>query len=66
MLLRAGSVTHAFNSDQRNVGLPFFAALPTLIVEGPPNRNLAPPGFYLLFIVDDEDRPSVGRFVRML
>jgi hypothetical protein len=66
VLLRAGSVTHAFNSDQRYVGLSFFATGPTLIVKGPPSHNVAPPGFYLLFIVDDEDRPSAGWFVRVL
>ena len=65
-LLRVGSVTHAFNSDQRYVGLSFFPVGHTLIVQGPPDHNIAPRGYYLLFIVDDEERPSSGRFVRVL
>lgn len=64
-MLRIGSVTHAFNSDQRYVGLSFFAHGPTLLATAPPNHRVAPPGFYLLFIVDAEGRPSEGRFVRM-
>jgi hypothetical protein len=64
-LLRAGSVTHAFNSDQRYIGLTFFAHGPTLFATAPPNHRVAPPGHYLLFIVDAQGRPSTGRFVRM-
>jgi hypothetical protein len=65
-LLRAGSVTHAFDSDQRYVGLEFFASGHTLVAKAPPNHQIAPPGYYLLFIVDSEARPSIGRFVRLL
>ena len=30
-----------------------------------PTSTEAPPGFYMLFIVDDRDRPSVGQWVRV-
>lgn len=64
-LIRIGSVTHAFNSDQRYVGLNFYAHGPNLFAVAPPNHRVAPPGHYLLFIVDQQGRPSVGRFVWM-
>ena len=65
-MLRTGSVTHAYNSDQRYVGLVFFNSGHLLIAVAPPDHNIAPPGFYLLFIIDQEGRPSEGKFVRLL
>ena len=37
----------------------------TVTVEEPPNSNLAPPGWYLLFILDASRSPSTGRWVRV-
>jgi hypothetical protein len=31
----------------------------------PPNGNLAPPGYYLLFVVDHDRIPSEGRWIRL-
>ena len=31
----------------------------------PPNGNVAPPGYYLLFVVDEHGVPSVGSFVQL-
>ena len=57
-LIRNGSVTHAFDGDQRYVGLEFsHAGGDVLTVEAPPHSAVAPPGFYLLWIVDGEGRP---------
>ena len=65
-LLRAGSCTHAFNSDQRYVGVNFTHVSPTqLRITAPPNGGVAPPGQYLLFIIDQDGVPSVGRFVNL-
>ena len=67
-LIRAGSVTHAFNSDQRYVGLRFTRAAGGLQAIAPPDGNVAPPGAYLLFIVSriaGEIVPSVGVFVHV-
>src|SRR5262249_39221864 len=45
-IVRAASVTHAFSSDQRYVGLSFdFNAGDQIVVAGPPNANIAPPSF---------------------
>ncbi|HET9252989.1 MAG TPA: galactose oxidase-like domain-containing protein [Candidatus Eisenbacteria bacterium] len=64
-LLRPGSVTHAFNFGQVFVPLSFQAGGGALTVQGPPNRNIAPPGPYMLFVVDTAGVPSVGRFVQL-
>lgn len=67
-LIRAGSVTHAFNGDQRYIGLRFTRGQNELYATAPPDGNVAPPGYYLLFIVsliDGVPVPSVGAFVRV-
>jgi hypothetical protein len=64
-LIRCGSVTHAFDPDQRYVGLSFARAGATsLRVQAPPTSSVAPPGQYMLFIVDNGGRPCEhSRFV---
>lgn len=65
VLVRPGAVTHAFDMDQRLVGLTFTKQAGALEVKAPPNGNLAPPGYYLLFILDEQGVPSVARFVHL-
>jgi hypothetical protein len=65
VLIRAGSVTHAFDMDQRLVEVPFVPNYLKLVATLPANRNLAPPGFYLLFILNTEGVPSVGELVQV-
>jgi len=66
VLMRAGSSTHAFDNDQRCVVLDFTRpGGTTLQVTAPPDRNVAPPGYYMLFILDCAGVPSIGRFVRL-
>ena len=66
-LLRCGSVTHAFDSDQRYVGLTFTRADENrLVVQGPPSAEIAPPGQYMLFLIDRAGRPcQYAAFVRI-
>ena len=66
-LIRCGSITHGFNSDQRYVGLNFDATSNnTLFVISPPSPSIAPPGYYMLFLVDNQDRVCQrARFVRL-
>jgi len=52
VLVRAGAVTHAFDMDQRLVGMSFTAGIGALNVTAPPNGNIAPPGYYLLFLLN--------------
>jgi hypothetical protein len=65
VLVRPGSPTHAFDQDQRMVGLSFTAGSGTLNVTGPPNSNVAPPGYYMLFIFNTSGVPAVAKFVQL-
>ena len=64
-LVRLGAVTHSVNMDQRYVPLPFTADGDTVDVTAPANANLAPPGVYMLFVIDADGVPSVARTVRV-
>lgn len=64
-LIKLASVTHGIDMDQRLVPLGFSADNGTLIVELPLNGNHAPPGWYMLFIVNDEGCPSEGKYVQV-
>jgi Glyoxal oxidase N-terminus/Galactose oxidase-like, Early set domain len=53
LLIRNGSTTHTNNMDQRAVGLQITGAIGTkLSVMLPPDASIAPPGPYILFVVD--------------
>ena len=65
VLVRAGSPTHAFDMDQRLVGLNFTAGSGVLNATAPPNGSVAPPGYYLLFILNSSGVPSVAQFVQL-
>jgi hypothetical protein len=62
-LIRFGSVTHTNNMSQRLLPLSFSAGSGSLTVTAPVNTNLAPPGNYMLFIVDTNGVPSVAAIV---
>ena len=65
VLVRNGAVTHAFNMDQRLVGMSFTAGTGALTVTAPPNGNIAPPGWYMLFLLNSAGVPSVATFVQL-
>jgi hypothetical protein len=65
VLVRPGAPTHAFDMDQRLVMLNFSAGANTLDVTAPPNGNIAPPGFYMLFLLNRAGVPSVASFVHL-
>lgn len=62
-LLRLGSVTHAFNMNQRINRLPFTIAEGRVLARVPENPNLMLPGHYMLFAISNEGVPSVGRMI---
>lgn len=64
-LVALASVTHAFDQNQRLVTLGFSRGTGSLTVTAPPSNNVAPPGYYQLFVVSDTGVPSVGRMVRI-
>ena len=67
VLMRPGAATHAFDMEQRLVELEIA---PTqdgkLQLVGPPSANIAPPGYYMLFLINSAGVPSVARFVQLV
>src|SRR5262249_51162705 len=62
-LIRPGSVTHGFDEDQRYIPLAFSVVQGGLAVQAPLDANTAPPGYYMLFIVNAAGVPSIAPFV---
>jgi hypothetical protein len=63
--IRLGAVTHAFDQGQRFQRLRFDAEATGLTVTAPSQPNRAPPGYYLVFILNGDDVPSVGRIIQL-
>ncbi len=64
--IRLGSVTHAFDQNQRLNRLTFSVASSTsLSVTVPPGKNYAPPGHYMLFIINGNGVPSEARIIQI-
>src|SRR5262249_10333236 len=51
-LIRNGAVTHSFNTDQQFIPLSFTQTAGGLTVQAPPDANTAPPGYYMLYVVN--------------
>jgi galactose oxidase len=64
-LIRLGAVTHAFDENQRFQRLSFTADATGLTVLAPSSSNRAPPGHYMVFILNGSDVPSVAKIVRL-
>ena len=64
--VRLGSVTHAFDMNQRFNELTFVPTTGGLTVKAPTDPNLSPPGHYFLFILNGNGVPSVARIVRVI
>jgi hypothetical protein len=71
VFVRPGSTTHAFDMDQRLVGLcgpspqPPCTGSGTLTLTAPPDGNIAPPGYYMLFLLDSAGVPSKAEFIEL-
>lgn len=63
-LVRMSSVTHSTNTDQRFMRLAATRTATGWSVKAPVNRNVAPPGYYMLFALNGSV-PSRGRAVRI-
>lgn len=64
-LIRLGAATHAFDENQRFQRLHFVADVTGLTITAPTSHNRAPPGHYLIFILNGDDVPSVGKIVQI-
>jgi Domain of unknown function (DUF1929)/Domain of unknown function (DUF4082) len=64
-LVRLASVTHGFNQDQRQVALtPTAVNGSGITVTGPPDSNKCPPGYYMLFVLNN-GVPSIAKIVKV-
>ncbi|MBK6875739.1 MAG: DUF1929 domain-containing protein [Ignavibacteria bacterium] len=73
-LMKLGSVTHGNNMDQRYVELDFEPGSGGVYtVHAPADAYLAPPGYYMLFVLKDKSEsvsalskiPSYGHIVKL-
>jgi hypothetical protein len=64
-LVSLAADTHQSDMDQHFVPLSFTAGSGTLNVQAPASAALAPPGNYMLFIVNDKGVPSVASMIGM-
>lgn len=66
VLLRPGAVTHGWSQSQRLIECSVVGSTATAVqVQAPPDGNVAPPGYYLLFILNGARIPSIGRWIRL-
>ena len=65
VILRTGSATHAFNGDQRLIWLTHAQVGNELQLTMPGSRANAPPGYYMIFVIDPKGVPSVGEIVKL-
>ena len=60
------AVTHQTDTEQRVVQMEFTRTGNTLRVAAPDGAHphaVAPPGYYMLFILNDKGVPSEGKFL---
>ena len=69
VLIRPASVTHNFDMDQRVVILkqqvPNNGPYPTISVIPPSSSNIAPMGWWMMFLVSNEGIPSIATWVKV-
>ncbi len=63
VLVAPGSTTHANDMNQRHVELSITPTTGGVLATSPPSANVAPPGPYMLFLLNSAGVPSVARFV---
>ena len=66
-LIRPGATTHAHDQNQRHVPLTFTQAYTParLIATAPADSFQAPPGDYMLFVLNTNGVPSIARWIRL-
>ena len=64
-LIKSGSVTHSFNLEQRFVELDIAVNGTVLTATLPADVNVLPPGYYLLYLLNEDGVPSVAKLVNV-
>ena len=66
VLIKAGSVTHSFDNGQRLVDLDKnYTTEREISFTVPTDRHFSPPGYYMLFYVNAEGKPSKAKIVKL-
>jgi hypothetical protein len=63
--IRLGTVTHAFDAGQRANKLNFSVSGGNVEVTAPAGPRLAPPGHYMLFVLNRNGVPSAGKIIQI-
>ncbi|MEZ4217377.1 MAG: DUF1929 domain-containing protein [Myxococcota bacterium] len=64
-MMRLGLATHSTNQGQRIVSLPFTATGGGLDLTAPSSNTVAPPGYWMLFLVDQNGSVSESAMVQL-
>jgi len=67
VLMAPGATTHGFDTNQRYVDLKVLVTHggQGVDVAAPPSSRVAPPGYYMLFLINKDGVPSVANWVRI-
>jgi hypothetical protein len=64
-LVRLGAATHSQDQGQRYVPLSFTPSASTIAATAPATANIAPAGYYMLFVTDNAGVPSVAKMIKL-
>jgi Domain of unknown function (DUF1929) len=64
-MVRLGAVTHSNNMEQRYLPLQVTTGAGTVRLTAPSNASVAPPGYYMLFLVNSTGVPSTAKMIRI-
>ncbi|MEY9849089.1 galactose oxidase-like domain-containing protein [Streptacidiphilus sp. MAP5-3] len=66
VLLAPITSTHSVDTSQRYVELPIVdKANGQLLLKTPPSADAAPPGYYMLFLLDSKGVPSIAKWIQL-
>src|SRR5205085_3687737 len=65
VLTDLGTETHTFDTEQRFLPLSFTKSGTTVMAQAPISAQLAPPGYYLMWLVDQGGVPSVASTIHI-
>ncbi|MGW1867520.1 galactose oxidase-like domain-containing protein [Streptomyces mauvecolor] len=64
-LMRPSAVTHTTDVEQRSIELGLTKDRNSVTITVPKDRALVPPGWYMVFVTDQEGTPSEAKWIRV-
>jgi hypothetical protein len=64
-LIKSASVSHSWNTEQRFIELTFQQNGDQLNIQAPTRAGDAPPGFYLLFVLNSAGTPTIAKIAKI-